>query len=359
MGHIADLPEQAIESAELQRISLRGFWYIIASSEELKPGQILSRTILGEDLAVFRTQSGLPAALQDRCLHRAAPLSAGKVTGERLRCGYHGWEYESSGCLAHVPSLGPETHKLGRRCATSYDVQERDGYVYARLDSTAQSTFEPFAMPHYNEKNWRRVRLVNLFENNVTNCAENFVDIPHTAFVHPGIFRSPRCQKLGASVARRGGSVIVDYRGETNNLGYFSWLLNPSGREIRHRDSFHMPNVTCVEYDFGPRRRFVITSQSIPVTAEKTLVYTDLSYDYGIFNPFAGPLVRDQGQKVIDQDIEILRLQMRTIRKSGENFTHAPADVIHVYIESIRRELESGRDPKLLPAQSQEIEFWV
>lgn len=157
----------------------------------------------------------------------------------------------------------------------------------------------------------------------------------------------------------RVGSVLVSYRGEKANLGTFSWLLNPSGGEIGHTDSFHMPNVTSVEYRFGPRRSFCITSQSVPMSDEETLVYTDLSYDYGIFNPVAGYFVRREGQKVIDQDIEILARQMKTIKRFGTKFTHTPADVIHVFIESIRNELEQGRDPRLLPEQKKEIEFWV
>ena len=44
-------------------------------------------------------------------------------------------------------------------------------------------------------------------------------------------------------------------------------FLNPNGREICHTESLHMPNVTC---DYFDRRRFIITSQAIPVTDDKT-----------------------------------------------------------------------------------------
>ena len=40
------------------------------------------------------------------------------------------------------------------------------------------------------------------FPNNVTNCVEDFVDIPHTAFVHPRIFRVRKDEKLTANVQR-------------------------------------------------------------------------------------------------------------------------------------------------------------
>ncbi len=340
-------------------VRLTDFWYVVAETEELQRNKVLGRQVLGRPLAVFRDAAGKAAVLEDRCIHRNAPLSCGAVRGGGLQCSYHGWVYDRCGKVVDIPSLGPDQGKIGTRSAPAFAVREQDGYVYARLSPEPLERFEPFKMPHAGEKGWKSVRVVNRFQNTVTNCAENFVDIPHTAFVHYGIFRKPAGERLEAGVERRGGSVLVTYRGERANLGTFSRLLNPSGGEIGHTDSFHMPNVTSVEYRFGPRRSFCITSQSVPVTDEETLVYTDLSYDYGIFNPVAGYFVRREGQKVIDQDIEILALQMKTIKRFGTKFTHTPADVIHVFIESIRTELAAGRDPRTLPDQKKEIEFWV
>lgn len=339
------------------------FWYVAAESAELAAARPLARTILGETLVLFRGRDGRPAAFPDRCLHRAGKLSKGWVVDGCLQCPYHGWVYKSDGCLAEIPSMGPQGRDeaaLGSRKSPAFEACESQGYVYVRLERPPEGAdIPPFSMLHYDEPGWRRARLQNRFKNNVINCAENFIDIPHTAFVHPGIFRTSRRQRLAARVERRGGSVVTTYRGETDNLGWFSWLLNPTGREIGHVDSFHMPNVTCVEYEFGPRRRFVITSQSVPVAPDETLTYTDLSYDYGWLNPFAGPVVRWQGQKVIDQDLEVLEDQMDVIKLHGQKFSHSPADVIHVLVESIGDELARGRDPRLLPDRTQEVEFWV
>jgi len=169
----------------------------------------------------------------------------------------------------------------------------------------------------------------------------------------------PKNERFEATVKREGGSVFVEYRNERANLGYFSKFLNPGGHEIKHTDAFHMPNVTSVRYEAGRSRTFVITSQSIPVTDAETLVFTDLTYDYGIWNRIARPLIRQQAQKIIDQDIVILANQMRTIQKYGAKFMNSEADVIHVLIESIRKELEEGRDPRRLPEKNHAIEFWV
>ncbi len=64
----------------------RAYWYVVATSDELKPGKVLGRKVLDEWLAVFRGPEGRAAVLRDRCRHRHAPLSKGTVSRGRLRC---------------------------------------------------------------------------------------------------------------------------------------------------------------------------------------------------------------------------------------------------------------------------------
>ena len=91
-------------------------------------------------------------------------------------------------------------------------------------------------MPHHGEPGWTSLRLQNRFANSVSNCVENFIDIPHTAFVHQRIFRSTRGERLRATVTRADGAVHVAYRNERGNLGTYRWFLNPRGaRDPPHR----------------------------------------------------------------------------------------------------------------------------
>jgi phenylpropionate dioxygenase-like ring-hydroxylating dioxygenase large terminal subunit len=340
-------------------MNFHDFWYIAAESEELGAGRVVGARILGEWVALFRDEQGRAVALEDRCLHRCAQLSRGRVREGRLQCAYHGWVYDAEGRVVDVPSAGPRGERYAHLRARTFQVREQDDYVYVRLSDSTDAEMKPFAVPFYKAEGWGAIRLKNRFKSNVTNCAENFVDIPHTAFVHPRIFRESRRERIEAAVRRANGSVVVSYRNERANLGLFARFLNPRGREIKHTDAFHMPNVTSVDYVFGPRRRFVITSQSVPVTDDETLVYTDLTYDYGIWNRLARPIIRRQAQTIINQDVEILGQQAETIRRYGARFTNTEADVIHVLIESIRDELSRGRDPRLLAEKTCEIEFWV
>jgi len=335
------------------------FWYVVAESRELTADVVLPRKVLGEWLAVFRGADGKPAALQDRCKHRNGRLSGGTVVNGCLACPYHGWVYDGAGQVVAVPAEGAAFKSTAGRRGRRFVTCEQDGLVYVRLADEPTAAVEPFKMPHFGEAGWKTVRLQNKIANDVTNCAENFIDIPHTVFVHPGIFRKPRAQKITASVRRAAGEVHARYGGETDNLGWFKWFLNPSGKEIEHVDSFYMPNVTQVTYKFGPRRVFIITSQSVPAADDETVVYTDLTFDYGIWNLFAPPIVRWQSQKVIDQDVVALASQQEVIKKYGRDFSNTSADVIHVFVESIRDAIASGEDPRTLPEREVEVELLV
>jgi len=335
------------------------FWYVVALSRELPPQRVLSRTVLGEWLAIWRDQDGQPVALRDRCLHRQSPLSCGNVQQGTLQCPYHGWRYDPMGQVVAIPSEGPTFQPLAARRTPAYAIREQDGYIYVRLAADPAADFAPFSMPHCGEPGWQSVRLVNRFANSVTHCAENFIDIPHTAFVHPGIFRQSRQQPLQMTVQRRSGSVQVDYRQETTNLGWYQRFLNGRGGEIYHCDRFYMPNITSVEYLLAPQRHLFITSQAIPETDTSTLVYTDVTFNYGIWSWLARPLVRWTAQRIIDQDVQILKRQGQAIAQYGTRFCNSPADVMHEFVESIREAIAQGEDPRQLPDQRVEVRFWV
>lgn len=337
-------------------MSFQHYWYIVAESRELGRDQVLARQVLDERLVCFRAADGRATVLRDRCLHRNAPLSAGQVRQGLLVCPYHGWTYDGEGRVVAIPALGPELRQ--RHCLPPYAVIEQDGFVYVQLDRTAAAQIRPFAMPHYGEPGWFTLRLQNRFRNNVANCVENFIDIPHTAFVHRRIFRSSTGEKLSARVVRRNAQVHIEYANERRNLGSYRWFLNPRGLAVSHTDSFHAPNVTSVEYRIG-RKVFLITSQAVPVSEQETLVYTDLTYRFGLFNRLAAPFVRRYGQRIIDQDLQILALQMDSIQRYGREFRDTPADHIHRLVDSLREAIGRGENPHDLPEACLDIEFYV
>jgi phenylpropionate dioxygenase-like ring-hydroxylating dioxygenase large terminal subunit len=260
--------------------------------------------------------------------------------------------------VVSIPSEGTGPAAPRNLCARRYRTCELDGYVYVCLEY-AGLRLSPFRIAHHGERGWHTIRLQNRFRNTVGNCVENFIDIPHTVFVHKKLFRSIRGEKFIAGITRKDGEVHVTYRNERGNLGTYAWFLNPREQEIQHTDSFYMPNVTCVRYALGPHRQFNITSQSVPVSESETLVYTDLTYNFGAWTRLASWFVRRQGQRIIDQDLEILEQQMEVIRKYDSRFISSPSDRIHEWVDSIRNEIARGGDPRQLPEVTAEVDIWV
>lgn len=341
-------------------MSLARFWYVACESGELGSSQPRGLQILDEWIVCFRDSRGQPVAFPDRCLHRCGRLSRGRVREGELTCGYHGWTYDGAGRVVSLPAEGGRGPAEAKNLRTTpYETCEQDGYVYIKLEAGGPD--KPYSLPSYRKRGHQSIRLVHDFENTVTNCVENFIDVPHTAFVHEGIFRSEKGECLKARVIRQGGEVHVTYLNEGRNLGSFSWFLNPGRKPVHHTDSFLMPNITHVVYRVGEGRRIAydITSQSVPMTPRTTRVYTDITYRFGILSRLARPLARRQARRVIRQDIDELNAQMEVIEKFDGRFIDSPADRIHKLVSQIRDTLEKGGDPDDLPDHESTISFWV
>jgi phenylpropionate dioxygenase-like ring-hydroxylating dioxygenase large terminal subunit len=106
----------------------RNQWYVAAYSRDIGR-ELFSRTICDEPILFWRTESGAVAALSDRCVHRRYPLSAvpGRLEGDTVVCGYHGFTYDAGGSCVSVPGQKriPRTARL-----TSYQVVEQDSFVW-------------------------------------------------------------------------------------------------------------------------------------------------------------------------------------------------------------------------------------
>src|SRR4029079_803515 len=105
---------------------LQNGWYAAVWSNDLKD-RPLARTFLNERVVLFRAASGVPAALEDKCCHRAAPLSRGEVMGEYLACGYHGLQFDAGGQCVLVPG---QNHVPSGARVRSYPIHEKWNVVW-------------------------------------------------------------------------------------------------------------------------------------------------------------------------------------------------------------------------------------
>lgn len=82
---------------------VRNAWYVASWSQEVEPNTLHPVTILQQPIVIWRDGNGNLAALEDRCVHRLAPLSLGRCEGEHLRCMYHGLLFNKSGAVVEIP----------------------------------------------------------------------------------------------------------------------------------------------------------------------------------------------------------------------------------------------------------------
>ena len=161
---------------------LMNCWYVAAWDHELIDGKLLERTILEEPVLLYKGESGRVVALDNRCCHRGAKLSRGRLEGDCVRCMYHGLKYEPSGRCVQIPGQDVIPAKLGVR---SYPVVERDHLVWiwagdpARADPAAIIDF-----PYLREPGWRGVPGYMHYDANYLLIVDNLSDFTHLAFVH-------------------------------------------------------------------------------------------------------------------------------------------------------------------------------
>jgi phenylpropionate dioxygenase-like ring-hydroxylating dioxygenase large terminal subunit len=85
-------------------VFVKNCWYVAAWEHEVPASGCLARTIAGEPIVFWRDSRGEIVALLDRCRHRGAPLSMGRVEGDNIRCLYHGLAFDRSGTCVDIPS---------------------------------------------------------------------------------------------------------------------------------------------------------------------------------------------------------------------------------------------------------------
>lgn len=161
---------------------LRNCWYVAAWDHELIDGRLLRRTLLEEPVLLYRGESGKLAAMNDRCPHRGALLSQGRLEGDAIRCMYHGIKFDSTGRCVQIPGQDMIPPKLKVR---SYPVVERGHLVWIWMGDPAQADPAQIVdFPYLSESRWKGVPGYLHYDASYLLIVDNLSDFAHLAFVH-------------------------------------------------------------------------------------------------------------------------------------------------------------------------------
>ncbi len=179
---------------------LKNIWYVAAWSQELGRDQPIGRVIAGEPVVFYRQADGTVAALEDRCPHRLAPLSLGRIRGDDLQCGYHGLTLGSDGRCKSIPGTRLFPPHVDAR---AYPVVEQWDWIWVWLGepSLAGTVAIPEAYGLTGE-NWRAVAGGIDYEANYELINDNLCDLSHLDFVHETTLGAATCRSWSDSAPR-------------------------------------------------------------------------------------------------------------------------------------------------------------
>jgi phenylpropionate dioxygenase-like ring-hydroxylating dioxygenase large terminal subunit len=323
--------------------NLDRFWYAACFSRELRGSRPQARTVFGRPLVLFRGADGAATALVDCCPHRNAPLSMGRCTHGELRCAYHGWRFDAMGACTEVPGLPTVPGAAAARAVDRYLVRERDGIVWVVPSHEPPVVEAPPAQPHADEPGYTTVRHRGALRGTVVAAVENALDVPHTAFLHRGLFRGRREPLPVTAVVRHGeGTVEAEYVGEPVPPGPAARLLAPEGGVVEHVDRFVTPSTSQVEYRLGGSH-LVVSTAFTPIDDDNVALHATVAFRSTVPAAVVAPLVTPIAKWILRQDARMLAAQHDNIaRFGGARFVQTPADVLGPHIARLVRRAERG-----------------
>ena len=319
----------------------RQWWYPACLSSDLGRSP-LPISLMDTPLVVFRAGDGTPAVFVDRCPHRNYPLSQGRVTAAgTLECGYHGWQFDGCGACVAVPGLvsGATADATTRRVA-SHAALEQDGIVWFWGEADQQPSRRPLPLPRLPSRRSGMTVLRCELESTLHAALENSLDVPHTAFLHGGLFRGGEQHRVTAVRRPLEDGVEVQYIGEPARMGPLR-LPAASERTFDHWDRFFLPSIAQIEYAIDGWFRIINTIVHLPLSAHRTRAWFIVQYWSRLPAGLVRPIVQVRGRQILRQDARALRLQSKTVRSfGGERFASTELDVLGSAIWRLLRQAE-------------------
>lgn len=161
---------------------LRQFWHPVALASDVAAGKAHKLRVLGEDLTLYRGESGKPYLVAGRCAHRCTVLHTGWVQDEQIRCMYHGWRYDGTGLCTEIPAESQPRPQPIRIAA--YPVQEYCGLLFAYLGEAPAPAFDLPKKPELEAAGMRTLVTAKVWDCHWFQQVENSLDPVHLAFAH-------------------------------------------------------------------------------------------------------------------------------------------------------------------------------
>ncbi|KAF7823327.1 Pheophorbide a oxygenase, chloroplastic [Senna tora] len=177
------------------KFSWRDHWYPVSLIEDLDPRLPTPFQLLGREIVLWYDKSNSEwVAFDDKCPHRLAPLSEGRIDEEgNLQCSYHGWSFDGCGSCTKIPqasSEGPEARAIRspKACVTKFPTRVSQGLLFVWPDENgwekANASKPPLLPDDFEKPEFATVNIQRDLFYGYDTLMENVSDPSHIDFAH-------------------------------------------------------------------------------------------------------------------------------------------------------------------------------
>lgn len=297
---------------------MRKYWQPAALIEELEGARpIKPLRLLGQDLVLFRDETGRYGLIDRDCPHRGADLAFGRLENGGLRCAFHGWLFDADGKCLETPAEPVNSRLCEGIRQRAYPVTEKAGILWAYLGEDAPPAFPD--LDCFTAPGAYTFAFKGLFECNWLQALEVGIDPAHASFLHRFFEDEDTSTAYGRQF--RGASAGSDLPMTKILREYDRPIINVESTE------YGMRLIALRQLD-DERTHVRVTNQLfphgfvIPMSTEMTITQWHVPMDdencywYAIFTSYSAPVDKN---KMREQRLELYELPHYRSRRNRAN----------------------------------------
>ncbi|MBE7383622.1 MAG: Rieske 2Fe-2S domain-containing protein [Leptolyngbya sp. SIO1E4] len=290
-------------------------WYPVSPIEDLDPTRPTAITVLGLRFVIWKPKGSTSFRIfRDRCPHRLAPLSQGRIDESgHLMCSYHGWQFDIDGHCASIPQAENATLVEQQRdhyCATPYPVREANDLLWLWPDAEsleqAESTPLPLSPQVDASKGFVWSSVVRDLEYDWQTLVENVCDPSHVPFAHHGV---------------QGNRQMAQPIPMTVTSSTPAEILVETGGQFRSTITFQPPCRLEYAIQFGRDKQVGLVTYCVPISPGKSRIVAQFPRNFARTLLALIPRWWDHINNrnlVLDGDMVLLHYQERELLQTAD-----------------------------------------
>lgn len=323
---------------------IRNLWYPIAESREVKKSdKPVGLLRFNEKLVLWRGKDNQVHCIADRCAHRGASLSCGKLIDGEIQCPFHGLQFNEYGKCTYIPSRGKNAEVPGNFKVNYYPAKEEHGFIWVWWGDPKDKYPELPWFPEL-DKTFAYGTIKDPWKMHYSRCIENQLDVAHLFVVHYNTIGRGNKRVCDGPVSKLNTekNILEVWVSNHKENGTISLLPNemPEPNEPSFLE-FRFPNLWQLK--LSKKGRIVVAF--VPIDEENTLLYMRFYQKFvriPVINKLIAKISAKSSTIILHQDRRVVETQIpkKTEYKMDMPDNLFPADYPIILYRKRREELK-------------------